>query len=956
MKSAWFTLFIAALCTSIAVAAGAATGKAGKTNVTDKPGFVLENTFVKYVVDADGFNKSFFDKTTGKEYNKAESQAKFAQIKKGGKTYECSAVTSSNGRIVLNFGGANVKAIIKAESKKHYLTLEVISVTGEGVDELVFGYVELSLWGVPSEPFAASTLALNLQTNSPEIPGMNSRLRAICYPRFGFAGAKAAIVASPMAYFRGIFQEVIPDAPDLPYNPLGGPWAMDAEITRGSYLFNFDGITEANVDQWIEVVKLLGINQIDFHGGSSFRFGDCRPNPNLYPNGRASLKAVIDKLHEAGIYAGLHPYAFFIDKSCSWVTPKPDPRLGRDATFTLAEDLSADAKVLQVAESTEKMSTITGFFVRNSVTLMVDEELIIFGGISKNPPYSFTECTRGAYGTTPANHAKGAKAHHLTECFGYFAPDGDSTLLTEVAQEVANTYNECGFDMIYLDAQDGEDVLGGAAYGWHYGSKFVHELVKRLKKPPLMEMSTFHHHFWCVRSRIGAMDYPARGQKRFIDVHCHGIPGHEHAFGNVKATQMMLPAELGWWTLHTGGNIQVERTFPDDIEYLMCRCLATNTGFALMAINPSTMKSVPLYANLAPIFKQYEDLRHANYFPESVRKQLDKPGAEFTLRKDSAGAWQLYPIKYDKRKITSTSASWVSGNSFKDQPLRIRIEALMSAAGYDSPDAVTVADFGKLDSFTDRSNQTGVTAELVASTTHTKEGASGLFSAHNSTDKREGAWAKIGQVFDPPLSLGDKQALGVWVYGDGKGEIINIQVTSPPHLAWGIGDHYVEVDFEGWRYFELIEPEGGHIQDYKWPYDLTVYGIYREQVNYGSVGAVSLWYNNLPSGEKVECFLSAVKALPLVKGKLKNPSINLNGSTITFPVELESNCYLEFTSMSDCKVYGPMGEVLAEVVPQGEVPTLKSGANRVRFNCESEPGVSARANVTVISQSESPLR
>ena len=106
----------------------------------------------------------------------------------------------------------------------------------------------------------------------------------------------------------------------------------------------------------------------------------------------------------------------------------------------------------------------------------------------------------------------------------------------------------------------------------------------------------------------------------------------------------------------------------------------------------------------------------------------------------------------------------------------------------------------------------------------------------------------------------------------------------------------------------------------------------------------------------MECFLSAVKALPLVKGKLKNPSINLNGSTITFPVELESNCYLEFTSMSDCKVYGPMGEVLAEVVPQGEVPTLKSGANRVRFNCESEPGVSARANVTVISQSESPLR
>ena len=309
MRSAWSTLFIATLCVAIAGAAMAAAGKAGK-NVSSKPGFVLENTFVKYVVDADGFNANFFDKTAGKEYNKAEVKAKFAQVSKGGKIYPCSRVSSSNGRIALDFGEANVKAIIKAESKKHYLTLEVASVTGEGVDELLFGYVELSLWGVPTEPFAASTLALNLQTNSPEIPGMNSRLRAICYPRFGFVGAKAAIVASPMAHFRGIFQEVIAASKDLPYNAIGGPWAMDAEINRGSYLFNFDGITEANVDQWIEVVKLLGINQIDFHGGSSFRFGDCRPNPNLYPNGRVSLKAVIDKLHDAGIYAGLqqrHP-------------------------------------------------------------------------------------------------------------------------------------------------------------------------------------------------------------------------------------------------------------------------------------------------------------------------------------------------------------------------------------------------------------------------------------------------------------------------------------------------------------------------------------------------------------------------------------------------------------------------------------------------------------------------
>ncbi|NLN75594.1 MAG: hypothetical protein GX139_04745 [Armatimonadetes bacterium] len=956
MRAAWVILLVVAIFITAMTAAYAAKGKMETTKMVGKTDFVLENDYVKWVVAADGLNQSFIDKTTGKDYLKKEAASKFAVVKKADKYYQASRVSQANGEITIDFADSGVSAVFKVESKKNYATVEVVSVTGEGVQELTFGYVELNLSGDPSEPFGCCSLGLNLQTRAVDIPGPCGRLKVMCYPRFGFAGAKVAVVACPMDKFRPIMQQVVTDATDMPKSPLGGPWALDSEIARGSYLFNFDGITEASVDQWIEVTKLLGVNQIDFHGGSSFRFGDCRPNPGLYPNGRASLKAVIDRLHAAGIKAGLHPYAFFMDKTCDWVTPVPDPRLGKDATFTLSQDISAESTDVPVVESTENMSTITGFFTRNSVTLMVDQELIIYSDISKTSPYAFTKCTRGAHGTKISAHAKGAKVHHLTECFGYIAPDGDSTLLAEVAQSVADTYNECGFDMIYLDALDGEDVLGGPGNGWHYGAKFVWELAKRLDKPSLMEMSTFHPHLWCVRSRIGAMDFPTRSQKRFIDLHCHGVPGHEHAFGNVAAVRMMLPAQLGWWTLHTAGDIQVERSFPDDIEYLMCRCLATNTGFAIMAINPSTIKSVPLYASLAPIFKNYEELRHANYFPESVRKKLDKPGAEFTLDKDADDKWQLYPVKYDKRKVTEADASWISGNPYQEQQPRIRIEALMSAAPYDSPDAVTLIDFDKLDEFDDRSAKEGVAAELEVSELHKKEGVSGKFYAWSTLDKPNGSWVKIGRKFEPSLNLGDKQAIGVWVYGDGKGQLLNLQVMSPPHLAWGIGDHYIKVDFTGWKYFELIEPEAGNIQDYFWPYSLTVYGIYREKVNYGSVGSVSLWYNNLPQYDQAECYLSPVKALPLVKGKLINPKVTINGETITFPVELDSYSYLEFTSMSDCKVYGPTGDVIAEVQPQGEAPTLKSGANRVKFACETEPGVSARAHVTVITRNSDPLR
>ena len=215
-----------------------------------------------------------------------------------------------------------------------------------------------------------------------------------------------------------------------------------------------------------------------------------------------------------------------------------------------------------MAETTQNVSAVTGFFVRNSVTLRIEDELITYTGVQSNAPFGFRGCQRGAYGTQASAHEQGAKAYHLKECFGLFVPDPETTLLEEVAARTAETYNACGFDMIYLDALDGEDILGGAENGWHYGSKFVYQLWQRLQKPALMEMSTFHHHLWCVRSRYGAWDHPSRSHKQFIDLHCAS---------NEAARRLFLPGELGWWALKSWGGPQIEPTFDDDIEYLMTK-------------------------------------------------------------------------------------------------------------------------------------------------------------------------------------------------------------------------------------------------------------------------------------------------------------------------------------------------------------------------------------------------
>jgi hypothetical protein len=67
---------------------------------------------------------------------------------------------------------------------------------------------------------------------------------------------------------------------------------------------------------------------------------------------------------------------------------------------------------------------------------------------------------------------------------------------------------------------------------------------------------------------------------------------------------------------------------------------------------------------------------------------------------------------------------------------------------------------------------------------------------------------------------------------------------------------------------------------------------------------------------------------------------------------MASGTYLELRSMSDCKLYGPRGELVAEVRPSGAQPVLAPGDNQVEFAAETPPGVSARANVTLITRGE----
>jgi len=931
---------------------------------------VLENENFAYEITGNGRNLHFVDKSSGTDYLFKDTVSYCAYIFQEGKIYPVKKAKFNGNLLTLDFGKTGVTAEISVVVYKDHITLEVSNIEGKA-ESLTFLNVPLTLDALPNESFAACALAMNINTKIIQLPALQNHLWASCYKIFGMEGAKISLIGVPQNMILPVIRNIMEEAEDIPHSTAGGAWAQLSEEGYGSYLMNFGTLTESTVDEWIEMCDNLGFNQVDSHGGGKFfRFGDFELNPEKWPDGWDNFKRINNRLHNAGISSIFHTYAFFIDKNAKYVTPVPHPDLAYFHAFTLAESIGPEDTVITVNESTAGISTITGFFVRNSVTLRIGDELISFDGVTDSPSFRFTVCKRGLHGTGISSHQAGEKAFHLKEMFGLFVPGYDTELFKEIAKHTAEIVNECNFDGIYFDAIDGSGILDGDENFWYHSTKFIFEVAKHLDHPVGMEMSAMIHHWWHYRSRWQAWDRPVRGYKRFVDIHSssikmsgsdHGLslgtPAFIEKYAKVDNGSLLLPLHLGWWGNQTWDPPQVEPTFYDDIEYLCCKMIGNKAGLSMLGgMDEKTLDEKPLLGRLAGIIRQYESLRHTNSISDSMRYLLRQPGKEFTLVKNEEGKYCFKPVVYEKHKVEGQdhpSAEWKVNNEFPSQPVKLRIEVLMAVKSYNDTGNIILTDFSEEGSFVMSQNADGVSGSVVpVKLKKIPTGEPGcIFSALSTgATTRQGAYINMEQKFDPWLKLNDHKALGVWIKGDGNGQLLNFRLESPKHISFGArGDHFVKIDFSGWKYFELVEIESEKYNDYIWP-ELGIYDTYRHTINFGNIDKLQVWYNNLPEGKNVECLIGPVKALPMVSVTIDNPTIKAGKEEIMFPVQMKSGMFLELLSGSDCKLYGSKGELIEEVKIKGKLPELLPGNNEMSFYCNGPEDVNVRVQVTVISE------
>ncbi len=898
----------------------------------------VETEFIRLEIDDRAQCIALVDRKTGRDL--IEKPVPIASARAGGKTLRRARCIHEDGKLEIEFGRDAARAVVRIDPKDGYIVFEVDSVEGEEVEELTYLTLQLppgkyhnAMSGlVGDDDFGTCVRALNLQTRV-ALSGNPPTLRATAQDEYGLVGARAALVAGPSERLRSVLQKVV-RSEGLPHSPLGGPWALEAEANRGSYLFA--RVSEDTVDAWIDLAKRGGFTHVHFSGWWK-SLGHYEPNPTLFPSGLDGVKAAVKRIHDAGLKAGMHTLTGCIATNDPWVTPVPDARLAADATYTLAADIAPDAKTIPTLEPPGSHDTIWSYSGSGNV-VRIGTELIHYAAISKEAPYGFLNCTRGAFGTSIAAHTKGASVDHLRQRYLAFYPDESTTLVGEVADAIARVYNECEMDQIYMDGAEG---MGS----WHAVSVMRDAIYSRLKRPALVEASSWGHWSWYFHSRVGAWDHPKWGLKQFVDMHCADIPLYQKGG--------LIQAQLGWWViLGPSGFNRAE--MPDEIEYFCGKILANDVPMSIQGIGAVGRPANARMREYLTTVGQYERLRLAGYFSEEVKAKLREPGQEFRLRQADDGEWVLVPTDYIEHKVTgldSPTNSWAVNNRFGGQGLELRIEALHSAHPYDGEDAPVITDFAEEGEFTVHADASGVTHTVERSDEQTRPGMPSLrLTATSTRDTRRGAWAKAGRHFEPHFNMGQCDAVGLWVHGDGKGELLNVQLSNPREYTHADAEHYITIDFEGWRYFALLlrERDAAAYRDYEWPY-YSQHGIYRNRLVRDHVSELNFYLNDLPAQDTVTVYLSPIKALRTSEVELTNPTVEVNGEQLTIPVTLRSGRYVEMESAADCRVYDARCDLIERLSLDAGVPTLKEGENRLSFTCEGPAGLPSRANVMVVA-------
>ena len=404
----------------------------------------------------------------------------------------------------------------------------------------------------------------------------------------------------------------ISQAEELPYQVIDGEWIRTSGITGRPYLIT--QFTEENFDEILELTERLGFYSI-YHEHPFENWGHFDLLKSQFPNGRAGMKACVDKAKDKNIRVGVHTLTNFITTNDPFVTTDLNSGLMAAGIALLEQDIDEN--------TTEILVDNYDYFAQTSTlnSVLIGNEIIRYQEVTKEKPYTLVNCVRGAYNTKATAHKKGTKAKKLMD-FPYRTLFPDWDMQNKLIQNLADFFNETGVSHMDFDGHEGTYYTGQGDYALNY---FAEEFLKRVNHTVINGSSIITHFYWHNNSYInwGEPWYASFRESQ-----------SEHRFRLQPFLERnYMPNMLGWFLV-------TPDTFVEDIEWMMAVAAGYNAGYALV-VRYNAYRNNPDIDKIIETIVLWEEAKRLGIFSEEQLTRLRDPDNDFHLKKADNNEWIL---------------------------------------------------------------------------------------------------------------------------------------------------------------------------------------------------------------------------------------------------------------------------------------------------------------------------
>jgi len=646
----------------------------------DRRDVIIENEQLRLVIGGDGITKSLACKTTYEEClavgeevavfsvtqdRPFNNEIKLAHPNKK-TTFQANSVTREGNKLTIGFEIIPYKAVVEVKETPSYIAFTFVDFIVKPGD---YDYLRMSL--PPAVELRFLQLPVKNRGNFGEWLNVSwddstavSVVATSPYARIEAERRKGYRVMSADAVkgikLQGAGAALITCASDKFLDNLGvmeadfglprGVESRRSDIINASYYWSAN-CTPANVDEHIKYAKMGGFRLMLLYYTCMFKseggYGLCGNYTNgdfraEYPNGRADLVAMLDKIKAAGITPGIHFLQTFIGTLSRYVTPVADHRMNLTRHFTLAQPVGAGDTEICVEQNPE--GTVMHEDCR---VLQLGGELVKYESYTTEAPYHFIGVQRGAYATNIATHPRGLIIGILDISeFGATSIyiDQNTNLQDEVAERLADTF-DAGFRFIYFDGSEGTN----APYAFHVPNA-QYRVYKRLADAPLFTEGAAKAHFsWHMLSGGNAFDiFPPKVFKAKIkQFPCEEAP---------RMAQDFTRLNFGWWGYWAPGVSSVidwltidnddpnwePGTQPDMLEFATARAAAWDCPAGFMESLENFAKN-PRTADNFEVLRRWEDVRAKKWLTQAQKDSLKDVDQEHILLINEQKNYELVP-------------------------------------------------------------------------------------------------------------------------------------------------------------------------------------------------------------------------------------------------------------------------------------------------------------------------